>query len=176
MIPISDEQFRKTEGRLYRYYRQLRDIDKMEHKVKILEEQIKCIEDDIKHNNVSLEEESRSITYEERVQSSSDGTSYAEKELIRQIENLELEAIFLRKKKAKLEYRIRESKREITDIECTIKLLDEYSQMLVKMKYGNIRKISNYTLAMELNSTEPTIRNKKKEIVNLVCKCLDIKG
>ena len=118
---------RKTEGRLFRYYRILRDIDKMYNKTTILEEQIKSIEHDIKHNNVSLEEESRSITYEVRIQSSSDGTSYAEKEFMKQMENLELELIWFKKKKGKLEHRIREVKREIADTGHTIGLLDDYS-------------------------------------------------
>lgn len=36
---ISEENFRKTEGRLYRHYRKLKEIDKLEHRIDILEKQ-----------------------------------------------------------------------------------------------------------------------------------------
>ncbi|WP_055665733.1 hypothetical protein [Desnuesiella massiliensis] len=60
---IDKELFRKTEGRLYRYFRSLIEIDKLEHKANVLEEQENKIRQDIAEMNIFLEEESRSITY-----------------------------------------------------------------------------------------------------------------
>lgn len=66
-------------------------MNKLKNRVKHLSNRIEIIMDKIKNNNVTLEEESRSRTYDEIVQTSNNGTSYAERELVRQIERLEIE-------------------------------------------------------------------------------------
>ena len=93
----------KTEERLYRYFRSKKELDKLKNRAKHLSNRIEIIMDKIKNNNVTLGEESRSRTYDEIVQTSSNGTSYAERELVRQIERLEIELGEKIKKKGKVE-------------------------------------------------------------------------
>lgn len=101
------------------------EMDKLEHKISVLEEQKEKIRQDIKETNIFLEEESRSMTYEERVQSSSSGSSYAEKEMIRQIEKLKRELKSTIRYSLKLKVKAREIKKEIADIEYAVSLLGE---------------------------------------------------
>ncbi|MCS4521763.1 hypothetical protein JTS97_06995 [Clostridium botulinum] len=91
----------KTEERLYRHFRSKKELNKLKNRAKHLSNRIEIIMDKIKNNDVTLEEESRSRTYDEIVQTSSNGTGYAEKELIRQIERLEIELGEKIKKKGK---------------------------------------------------------------------------
>lgn len=63
---IDKELFRKTERRIYRYCRSLTEIEKLVHKINVLEEQKDKIRQDRSETNIFLEE-SRSITYDKRV-------------------------------------------------------------------------------------------------------------
>ncbi len=100
-------------------------MSKLKNRVNHLSNRIEIIMDKIKNNNVTLEEESRSRTYDEIVQTSSNGTSYAERELIRQIERLEIELGEKIKKKGKVEYKIREIEEEISVMEDNLSSLNE---------------------------------------------------
>ncbi|WDU84220.1 hypothetical protein [Caloramator sp. Dgby_cultured_2] len=96
---IKDEVFRKTEGHLYRYYNTLKKIKALEEECKELEKQKEKIRQDIQETNVSIDTElNMGIDYSRsKIQTSNDGTSYAEKALVKEIEKLEKEWIYVRK-------------------------------------------------------------------------------
>ncbi|MBY7043888.1 hypothetical protein HYI16_17835, partial [Clostridium botulinum] len=83
----------------------------------------------------------RSRTYDEIVQTSSNGTSYAERELIRQIERLEIELGEKIKKKGKVEYKIREIEEEISVMEDNLSSLNEENKKFIELKYGENKSV-----------------------------------
>ncbi|NFB88926.1 hypothetical protein EXN54_20530, partial [Clostridium botulinum] len=68
---MNKETFKKTERMLYVYYRNLKEIEKLEYICARLEQQKEKVKKDIKETNIDLEEENISISYSERVQTSS---------------------------------------------------------------------------------------------------------
>lgn len=80
---MNKELFKETENKLYRYYSKDKFIKSLKDKLKLLEKQIDIIEKDLKSCNMNIEPNIKPISYEERVQTSGDGASYAEKEAIR---------------------------------------------------------------------------------------------
>ena len=54
-IQISKEEFRHTEGLLYRYFEQPREIERIKHHIALLEEQIQNIEKRIHETNVNID-------------------------------------------------------------------------------------------------------------------------
>lgn len=167
---IDRSLFKSTERRLYRYYRNLMEMDKLEHKISVLEEQKEKIRQDIKETNICLEEESRSMTYEERVQSSSSG-SYVEKETVRQIEKLERELKETIKYSLKLKVKVREIKKEIADIEYVVSLLGKGYKDLVIMKYRDKKSFESIGQALYISKSAAC--DKRNETVEAIAKLLN---
>ncbi|GAA0735599.1 hypothetical protein [Clostridium oceanicum] len=136
---INKDTLKKVEDRLYKYYRQLKWIDKLEYVCRELEEQKGKIRKDITETNISLEEESISIAYEERVQNSYSCSSYAENEVIRQINNLEKEWKYVRNKLLKKKAKIRELEREVAPLKYNIDMLTEESKKFIEWKYAECK-------------------------------------
>ncbi|EOU1903030.1 hypothetical protein ACV3ZD_03620 [Clostridium perfringens] len=70
--------FKKTEGKLYRYYESSKRLESFQAKIKLLKDDSDLIIEKIKNIDISIPEESKSPSFDERVQNSSDGLSYAE--------------------------------------------------------------------------------------------------
>lgn len=171
---IEEELFRKTEGRLYRYYWQLREMDKLKHKIVMLWKHKESIEKDIKTSNWSIPLQSGSMDYtKEKVTCSSVGTGgYAEKAAIKEIENLERELLQTKIKIIKINSEIREYQNQSTEIEYHLEQLSEEYKQFIELKYGN--KTYSYTeIAEKLNFSEATARRKRKEVVADMAKWID---
>ena len=122
---ITDEQFKKTENMLYRYYRQQREIERLQARIRRNEQRRDEIYKDIKETNVNLDTEvNMAVSFDEKVQTSNLGTSFAEKETVRQIEKLE-------KERAKVGMQIQKTKEKVIP-------------MVVKMKADGTIKLGEY--------------------------------
>ena len=66
--------FEKTEWKLYRYFEKDKKIKSLDNKIRLLESHIKLINEKIKNMDISIPIESRSISFDEKVQVSNDGT------------------------------------------------------------------------------------------------------
>ena len=160
----NDEIFKKTEGRLYRFYEDQQKIKCLELECIDLEQQKEKIRKDIQETNVFIEEESKSITYEERVQTSSNCTSYAERALINEIDKLEKEWIYVRKKLLKKRVKIRELERKNINIKNNIEMLSEENKRFIELKYGD--KKSFEEIGQVLNMGKTTAYRKREELIN----------
>ena len=94
-------EFKIIEDKLYNFFNKEKKIATLNYRIEILKKQIEKIDQELKDCDVSIEIESSSPGFEERVQTSSNGTSYAEREVIR-ITDLKL------KRKAEKEVEIEE--------------------------------------------------------------------
>ena len=76
-------EFKIIEDKLYNFFNKEKKIAALRYQIEILRKQIERLDKDLRECNITIEIESSSPSFEERVQSSSDGTSYAEREVIR---------------------------------------------------------------------------------------------
>lgn len=148
--------FEKTEWKLYRYFEKDKKIKSLDNKIRLLESHIKLINEKIKNMDISIPIESRSISFDEKVQVSNDGTSYVERTMINIIDRLEREIINNKDEIIKLEELIRKIKEDN-------KMLDDYKNFL-EYKYRD--KLKNWQIANKLNISEVTCTRIKRELIN----------
>ena len=163
---MDKELFRKIEGKLYRYYESKKKIYSIKEDIAGLEREIKTIEYDIRHSNVTIDYYQNGIGIQERVQSSSTGTSYAENEMCKQIERLEKEHVEKTKKLLKNKAKIRELERYIDYMDRNIRMLQEEDKRFLELKYGDKKNILQ--ISMRLNIAQATAYRKREELVEVI--------
>ena len=157
------DEFNKTEEKLYNYFNKEKKIATLNFRIDLLKKQVEKINDELKECNINIEAESSSPSFDERVQSSPDGASYAEREVIR-ITNLKL-----RRKLAK-ELEIEEIKEEIENIELDNSILDYNLQYindewykLLELKYKD--KKSEVHISLEMNISQSQVNKIKQKAI-----------
>lgn len=163
---MDKELFRKTEGKLYRYYKYKMDIKRISSNIELLENKKAKIEEDIKSTNVNIDYYQNGIGINERVQSSNTGTSYAEAEMCKQIEKLEREHVLVVKRIFKNKARIRELESFINNMERNIEMLNEEDKRFIELKYGDKKNILQISLKM--NMAQMTAYRKRDEIIKAI--------
>lgn len=160
--------FKKTEWQLYNYFEKDLKIKAAESKRDLLKKNIEELERKIKTTDVSLSSDVKSIGFSERVQTSNDGVSAAEKNMINIIERLERE---IEKKEAQiidLELFIMESKEKNETLDDYIGWLSEQHRKFLEYKYRD--KLKNWEIANNLNISEVTCTRMKNELVEDVAR------
>ncbi|WP_315065588.1 hypothetical protein [uncultured Clostridium sp.] len=78
---MDKELFKKTEGRLYRYFKYKKEIHSLRRRVELLKNQIKDIDDSIKnvHKYINVYPYQNGVGISKKVQTSRNGTSYISK-------------------------------------------------------------------------------------------------
>ena len=157
------DEFKKTEEKLYNYFNKEKKIATLNFRIDLLKKQVEKINDELKECNVNIEAESSSPSFDERVQSSPDGASYAEREVIR-ITDLKL------KRKLAKELEIEEIKEEIENIELDNSILDYNLQYindewykLLELKYKD--KKSEVHISIELNISQSQVNKIKQKVI-----------
>ncbi|HDK7215209.1 TPA: hypothetical protein PTV45_000569 [Clostridium botulinum] len=163
---MNKETFKKTERMLYVYYRNLKEIEKLGYMCCRLEQQKEKIKRDIEETNIDLEEESISISYSERVQTSS-VTSHCDREIERQITKLENEWKLIRKKILKNRAKIRQLEREIASINYNISMLSEEAKEFVKLKYKEHRSVPCIAEMMYAGARATAYRKREEILENI---------
>lgn len=163
---MSRDKFKKTEDKLYNYFNKEKKIATLNYRIEVLKKQIYTINQELKSCDVNIEIESSSPGFEERVQSSSDGTSYAEREVIR-ITDLKL------KRKLSKEIEIEEIKEEIENIELdnsileyNLQYINEEWYKLLELKYKFKKNETQISLEMNISQSQVN-KIKQKAIVNI---------
>jgi hypothetical protein len=160
---VSRDKFKKTEDKLYNYFNKEKKIATLNYRIEVLKNQIDKINQELKECDVSIEVESSSPGFEERVQSSSDGTSYAEREVIR-ITDLKL------KRKLSKEIEIEEIKEEIENIELdnsileyNLQFINEEWYKLLELKYKF--KKNETQISLEMNISQSQVNKIKQKAI-----------
>lgn len=165
---MDNDLFKKTEGKLYRYYNSQKKIESFKAKIELLKNDIKIINDRIKNIDFTIPVESKSIGFDERVQTSSDGISYAEKAMFQIIDRLEREIVDDTKEIERLEESIRKINKDNKIIEENIKWLNKEDLNYLECKYKN--DLKNWEIAIKLNVSEVTCTRIRKRIIANVSK------
>ena len=156
--------FEKTEWKLYRYFEKDKKIKSLDNKIRLLESHIKLINEKIKNMDISIPIESRSISFDEKVQVSNDGTSYVERTMINIIDRLEREIINNKDEIIKLEELIRKIKEDNKMLDDYIIYLNNNYKNFLEYKYRD--KLKNWQIANKLNIREVTCTRIKRELIN----------
>lgn len=157
------ELFRRTEKRLYDYFNKDNVIKKKEELIALYKSQLKELESDIKNNNVKLDSGLKSIGYDEKVQTSTNGTSFMEQELIKGITRLEKEWSFKQNKIEQVKKEIRDIKELAITIESNINMLNEEDKKFIELKYKE--RLEVQVIAMKLNMSPATAFRLRKKLV-----------
>lgn len=160
---MDKELFRKTEGKLYRYYKSKSKIYRLKNEISFLESKLKRIESYIKNTNVTIDYYQNGAGISERVQTSSSGSSYAETEICREIEKLEKNHVYTYKKILKLKAKIEELEEFIFHMEANIGQLNEEAKRFLELKYGDEKNL--IYISMTLNMSKTTAYRKREELV-----------
>ena len=156
--------FEKTEWKLYRYFEKDKKIKSLDNKIRLLESHIKLINEKIKNMDISIPIESISISFDEKVQVSNDGTSYVERTMINIIDRLEREIINNKDEIIKLEELIRKIKEDNKMLDDYIIYLNNDYKNFLEYKYRD--KLKNWQIANKLNISEVTCTRIKRELIN----------
>lgn len=167
---MDKETFKNIEKRLYSYYEKEELIKTIKYKIEKLEKQIEQIDEDIKNNNVIIETDLKGISYGERVQSSSNGTSYMERELVKAIERLEREKDYKLASISDLKREARELEESSSEIEYNIKKLNEMDLKFIELKYKKRPRCSIEEVALELNMSRSAGYDKRDKLINYIGK------
>ncbi|HAT4162133.1 hypothetical protein ACSW9V_10390 [Clostridium perfringens] len=164
--------FKKIEWQLYNYFENVSKIEAYESKRELLKKNIDELERKIKTTDVILSPDVKSIGFSERVQTSNDGVSAAEKNMINLIEKLERE--------------IEKREAQIVDLELSImkrkednKTLDKFFDGRLKDYYRKLLEYkyrdgdSNIEICEKLSISETKLVKDKKKIIERVSRWED---
>ncbi|NFC27850.1 hypothetical protein EXM98_04150 [Clostridium botulinum] len=161
---LDKKLYSKTEGRLYRYFRDIEEIDKLENRCMELEKTKESLRQDIRNTNVSIDGElGMAIRYEERVQTSNTGVSRAEQGVIKEIERMQREWKQTRKQILKNHARIREIQRQNADMNYLFRNMETEYRLIAEMKYKE--KLSLERIGERLCIDKSNVKRKKDKIV-----------
>ncbi|KOC47751.1 hypothetical protein ADU86_03910 [Clostridium botulinum] len=168
--------FKKIEARLYRYYKQLKLIEKLKNKVVLLwkqKEQIEKEKVDLKHLKIDVGLNMGIDYSREKIKSSSSGIGEAEREIIKYISDLDKQLKYIIRKIVKTNSKVRELELQIQDMDFNLSMLAEENKLFVEWKYGENKSIS--WIANEMyGGARSTAYRKREEIIEDICKCVRI--
>jgi predicted RNase H-like nuclease (RuvC/YqgF family) len=169
---LDKETFKKTEGKLYGYFRDISEINILEDECMDLQSQTESIEWDIKHCNVCVTPDSHmSPSFGEKVQTSPTGESVAEKGIVREIEKLEDELKYVSGKLRRNRARIRQLKRNISPLKkvLTVPPLSKEMMDFIEYKY-KLDKGFGWIAAEMYGGVRSTAYRRREEILEDIVK------
>lgn len=160
------ELFKKTEGRIYRHFKDIQALDKLKSRLVLLDKQQREIEKEIKDlKYLNLEGGIRSIDYSgEVVQSSSKYCGSCETEAENYITKLETEYSKIIERQLKTKGTIRELEYLIQDMNFNIDVLSKEEREFINLKYKECQKI-DYIAVKLFGGARTTTYRKREELV-----------
>lgn len=154
------KEYKEIEIKLYNYYSKDKKILDLDEKIRTIKKQIIRIENE----EIKIEDDGiASPGFSERVQTSSSGTGYTERELIRQIESKEKRINFLMNEITAAEIAKEKIKADNITIDKKIRLFSEDIKELLRLKYSE--KCNEVKIGYKLNMDQSTVCKKKNLIL-----------
>lgn len=164
------DKFGKTEGRLYRYFENIKRIASLNEQNVELEKRYDHVDEILRTSNFNFDISIGSIGFEERVQTSCTGESVVEKQMFQQAESLIKEQRIIRKTQFKNLTRINELERNNIKMRVTIAMLEEEDKRFIFYKYN--KKLSIEAISEEFNLSIRTTYRLRKQIIEKIMKLL----
>lgn len=163
---MDKELFEETENKIFKYFNRDKMTKALNDKLKILDKQIEVIDQNLRECNVCIEEESSSPSFEQKVQTSSNGTSYAEREVMKVTElqikrkiNKQIERQKVLEQLDDMEISCNEISWKIEEFKGEFK---EILELLYKDKLGEI------AIAEKMHIGQPQINKRKQQIIRKI--------
>lgn len=169
-LKVDKDNFGKTEGRLYRYFENIRKIAALKEQNIELENRYESAEKDLRTSNFNFDVSIGSIGFEERVQTSCSGESSVERQMFQQAERLIKEQKIIRKNQFRNQVEINELERNNIKIRVAVSMLDEEQKKFIYFKYN--KKMPIEGIAEELNLSIRTTYRLRKQIIEEVMKLI----
>jgi DNA-directed RNA polymerase specialized sigma subunit len=163
---MNKELFVETENKVRRYYQKDKLINSLNSKIKLLDKQIDAIEKDLKECNITIEPGIKPISYEERVQTSGDGSSYAEREAMRLTEYKIKRMAEKKLEREKLKEQIDQIELDYIFMRDAIESIKGIYRELLKLYYE--KEYNEQKIASILNWTQPQINKKKWRLIQKI--------
>lgn len=163
---IDKKIYEATEKTLCEYYTDEKVKKSLMTGIKALEKSIDKLTEDIKKNNVILSEDDyfqSGVGISEKVQTSSAGTSLAERLIMNAIDKMEEERANKIERIRDLKSRISEMEERHAVIKDNIEQLQNEYQNIIKYKYKEDKGFE--WIATELNYSSMTVRRKLEDII-----------
>ena len=128
--------FKKVEGELYGYYRDLKRKEIVKEEIDTLNNMLEKIDKNIRTCNITIDADISGMGINERVQTSSTGESTVEKAIDRSISTLEREQAQRIERLYKAETELRNIEYKTKKIKSTINLLNEDYKYFINLKYN----------------------------------------
>ena len=135
MKKIADDIYKKTEGILYKYYKWKKELKDIEDKITFFQKRITEIDNRIRNTDITIVDYYKSAPIEERVQTSSNGSSFAENQMIKAITELENQQKEMQRKIYKLTYRENQITEFIYTMDRNIEMLGSKERRFIEYKY-----------------------------------------
>ncbi|WP_024614673.1 hypothetical protein [Clostridium sp. Ade.TY] len=158
--------FDKTEEEIKIYFKYKKQIIYLKNQIESLERRLNKIEDDIKNANFTIDYYQNGVGITERVQTSPNGSSFAEEQICKEITKLEKEHLIISKKIFRKKFEIREKENYIENMEGNLKTLDEEDRRYIELKYCD--KKSVLQIARSLNMAQATAYRKGEEVIEII--------
>lgn len=160
---MDKDLFRRTEERVERYFKKDAKIKSLKKSINLLEKQIKNIEEELRSCNISIEPESSSPGFEERVQTSSNGMSYAEREVMRVTELKIRRRTEKRLKIEELQELIENIETDSIDMEEIMLDISNEHKEILRLKYE--KGWNEYKIAEEVHLSQSQVNKKIRQVI-----------
>ena len=157
---MDKETYIRIEGMLYGHFKDKLKLLSIRNEIDLLNKSIEDIDKNIRSCNIRIDYNQQGAPISERVQSSSYGTSYAEKEIIKGIDDMEKEIARKIKKVFKLECKERDIRHKVNKMESNINMLNEEYQESINLKYNPSNRFKR-TLSVREIADELCINKNK---------------
>lgn len=165
---MDKQLFKQTENMIYKYYQKDKLIKSLNAKLKLLENQIEAIQNDLRICNINIEPSMNPISYEECVKTSSNRTSYAEKEVMRITEFKIKRMIEKELEKQKIFEQIDNIEKDALEIEWKIDDFTDELKRLLELKYK--KRFNDNKIGEEMHLSQSQITKIKwKLIKHIAC-------
>lgn len=155
---MNKAKFNETQKKLYNYFERESKIASLRYKIEIIKNQISRIEKEKMDYNGY-----RSPNWDEKVQTSSSGSSYAESEMIRHEEGKKLRIGNCIKEIEEIKETILQIERDNAVIDYNLRYLNAEIMDLLRMKYRD-RK-SETAIGLALNLDQSAVNKRKEKII-----------
>ncbi len=163
--------FKETEEKIKNYFENLDEIERLNLKMERLIDLKEKLRQKINNSDVSLENDVKSITYDDVKVHTFSIYSVQERALDKAFNDMEKQIKYIEYDIENIEIQISLLRKENSDIEFVINKLDDESRTIIELIYKENK--NNLRTGIIMNLDESTIRRKKRYIILDIAKFLN---
>ena len=163
--------FKETEEKIKNYFENLNEIERLNLKMERLIDLKEKLRQKINNSDVSLENDVKSITYDDVKVHTFSIYSVQERALDKAFNDMEKQIKYIEYDIENIEIQISLLRKENSDIEFVIDKLNDESRTIIELIYKENK--SNLRTGIIMNLDESTIRRKKRYIILDIAKFLN---